>query len=111
MLLKYKCHINIECCASVQSIKYIFDYIHKGDDKACCKKKKKNEVKEENEEIYDEISQYIDGRYLSPMQVAWRLQKFPLCCRSHKVERFSVHTENQQKIIFAENNVERALDK
>ena len=29
---KYKCHINIECYASVQNIKYIFDYIHKGGD-------------------------------------------------------------------------------
>ena len=58
LLLKYKCHINIECCASVQSIKYILDYIHKCGDKACCKIKK-NEVNEENEEIYDEIIQYI----------------------------------------------------
>ena len=40
LLLKYKCHINIEYCASVQSIKYIFDYIHIGGDKACCKIKK-----------------------------------------------------------------------
>ena len=108
--LKYKCHINIECFASVQSIKFIFDYIHKGGDKACCRIKK-NEVNEENEEIYDEIIQYIDGRYLSPMEAAWRLQKFPLCGRSHKVERLSVHTENQQKIIFHENNVAGALNK
>ena len=41
LLLKHKCHINIECCASVQSIKYIFYFIHKGEDKACCKIKKK----------------------------------------------------------------------
>ena len=68
MLSKYKCHINIECCASVQSIKYIFDYIqlpNKGGDKACYK------IKKENEEIYDEITQYIDGRYFSPMEAAW----------------------------------------
>ena len=91
--------------ASVQSIKYIFDYIHKGGDKAC-KIKKENkikeekEVKEENEEIYDEITQYIDGRYFSPMEAAWRFQKFPLCGRSHKVERLSVHTENQQNYFW-----------
>ena len=45
------------------------------------------------------------------MEAAWRLQKFPLCGRSHKVERLSVHTEYQQKIIFDETNVGRALDK
>lgn len=27
---KYDCHINVECAASVRSIKYIFKYIHKG---------------------------------------------------------------------------------
>ena len=37
--------------------------------------------------------------------------KFPLCGRSHKVESLSVHTENQQKIIFDENNVAGALNK
>ena len=39
------------------------------------------------------------------------MQKFPLCGRSHKVERSSVHTENQQKIIIDENNVAGALNK
>ena len=106
-LLKYKCHINIEYCATVQSMKYIFNYIHKGGDRACCKIQKNHE---ENEEVYDEIAQYIDGRYLSPMEAAWRLQSFPLCGRNHTVERLSVHTENQQKIIFDENNIEESLN-
>ena len=42
------------------------------------------------------------------MEAAWRLQKFALCGRSHKVERLSIQTENQQKISFAENNVDGA---
>ena len=79
LLTKYKCHINIEYCASVQSIKYIFDYIHKGGDKAYCKIRKNTEDIKENEEVYDEITQYIYGRYLSPMEAAWPLQPFPLC--------------------------------
>ena len=63
--------------------------------------------------MYDEITEYIDGRYLSPMEAAWRLlqlQSFPLCGRNHTVERLSVHTENQQKIIFDENNIEESLN-
>ena len=40
LLEKYKCHINVEYCASIQSIKYIFDYIHKGSDRAFCALKK-----------------------------------------------------------------------
>ena len=50
--------------------------------------------------MYDEITEYIDGRYLSPMEAAWRLQEFSLCARSHTVIRLAVHTENQQRIIF-----------
>ena len=109
LLMKYNCHINIEYCASVQSIKYIFDYIHKGGDRACCKIKKMTENEDEENEVYDEINHYIDGRYLSPMEAAWRLQQFPLCGRSHTVTRLAVHTENQQRLVFDENNVENAL--
>jgi ATP-dependent DNA helicase PIF1 len=32
LLLKYKMHINVEACCSVQSVKYKFKYIHKGPD-------------------------------------------------------------------------------
>ena len=109
LLKKYQCHINVEYCASIQSIKYIFNYIHKGCDKAFCKLKKINTDNEKD--VHDEITQFIDGRYLSPMEAAWRLQEFPLCGRSHTVVRLAVHTENKQNIIFEENNEEKALDK
>lgn len=113
LLKKYKCHINVEYCASIQSIKYIFDYIHKGGDRALCKIEKINDSNDESNEknlmVFDELSQYIDGRYLSPMEAAWRLQEFPLCGRSHTVTRLAIHTENQQNIIFEENKEVDAL--
>jgi hypothetical protein len=34
LLLKYRCHINIEFCASVQTLKYLYKYILKGHDRA-----------------------------------------------------------------------------
>ena len=34
---KYKCHINVEYCALVISIKYIFKYLHEGHDRAFIK--------------------------------------------------------------------------
>lgn len=40
LLKKYKCHINVEYCASIGSVKYIYDYMHKGGDRARCKVKK-----------------------------------------------------------------------
>ena len=46
---KYKCHINVEYCASIESMKYIFKYLHKGCDKAFCQIKPMND--EESEQI------------------------------------------------------------
>ena len=34
LLLKYKCHINVEHCASIKSLKYLFGYVYKGHDRA-----------------------------------------------------------------------------
>jgi len=113
LLRKYKCHINVEYCASIQSLKYIFDYIHKGGDRAFCKVKKVDELgkneNDQNDEVYDELSTFIDGRYLSPMEAAWRLEELPLCGRSYSVIRLTVHTENQQNIVFEENKEINAL--
>lgn len=32
LLLKFKCHINVEVCSTVKSVKYVYKYIHKGYD-------------------------------------------------------------------------------
>uniref|UniRef100_A0ABD2WQX7 ATP-dependent DNA helicase n=1 Tax=Trichogramma kaykai TaxID=54128 RepID=A0ABD2WQX7_9HYME len=109
LLKKYKCHINVEYCASIQSIKYIFDYLYKGSDRAYCKIEKITNKKENVTEIHDELTQYIDGRYLSPMEACWRFEEFPLCDRSHSVVRLAVHTENQQNLVFEENKEAEAL--
>ena len=50
----------------------------------------------------DEIKSYLDARYVSASEACWRLFKFSLQERSHKVERLPVHLPNQQTIIFEE---------
>ena len=56
LLKKYKSHINVEYCASVMSTKYIYKYIHKGQDRAFIQigMKSNKEI-----EIYDEVSDYM----------------------------------------------------
>ena len=34
LLLKFECHINVEVCCSMNSIKYLFKYFYKGKDRA-----------------------------------------------------------------------------
>ena len=52
------------------SIKYIYKYLHKGHDRAFLKLKK-NKQNDDIKRTYDEISDYIDSRYVSPMEAAW----------------------------------------
>ena len=54
-LLKYMCHINIECCCSIKSCKYIHKYVYKGGDMIIL----------QAGEIYDEIKIHLDSRYVS----------------------------------------------
>ena len=53
-----------------------------------------------DKETYDEISNYINSRYVSPMEAACRIEELPLSDRSHLIVRLAVHVESQQLIVF-----------
>ena len=55
--LKFNCHINVEICATVKSVKYIFKYVYKGHDCA------DREVTEATR--HDETNFFLDTRYVS----------------------------------------------
>ena len=48
----------------------------------------------------DEISDYIECRYVSPCDGAWRILGFPIMLRKPSVERLPFHLPNQQPIVF-----------
>jgi hypothetical protein len=56
--VKYECHINTECCASVHSVKYIHKYVYKGHDRATL----------EIEKNLDEIKEYLDARWIGTLR-------------------------------------------
>ena len=58
LLLKYQAHINIEYCASVKSVKYLYKYVYKGHDGA------RMMFDNEGNVIHDEISKYVEMRYV-----------------------------------------------
>jgi len=66
---KYNAHINVKTCASVQAIKYINKYIYKGSDQTT--------LKTTTYQNY-EVAKYLNGHYISPVEAAWRLFKFPM---------------------------------
>ena len=67
-LLWLQCHINIECAIRFGSMKYINKYIDKGGDCGTLSLHDQD----------DEVKQYIDGRYFSASEAAWRIFQFNL---------------------------------
>lgn len=62
LMVKYRCHINVECAFSVGSVKYIHKYIFKGHDRATMEIHARD----------DEVSRFLDGRYIGPPEAVWR---------------------------------------
>ncbi|CAF1287411.1 unnamed protein product [Rotaria sordida] len=112
--MKYNAHINVEICATVKSIKYLFKYIFKEHD--CTNIKLQRPVQEgaaaaQGTLEWDEIKEHLDARYVSAPVAAWRLFEFPLHDKSHAIIRLAIHLLNQQPIYFTEGNERQALER
>src|SRR5665811_743883 len=75
--LKYNCHINVEICGTVKSVKYLFKYVYKGHDCANIV------LREENTYVHNEVTSHIDSRYVSAPEAVWRLFGFKMHDQSH----------------------------
>jgi hypothetical protein len=95
LIVKYQAHINVEWCNKSRSIKYLFKYIHKGDDKAMAKL-----IATQNN---DEIQMYLDARYLSAGEASWRILGFELQHREPSVQRLQFHLQNEQVVVFPDS--------
>ncbi|XP_053164950.1 uncharacterized protein LOC128350575 [Hemicordylus capensis] len=105
LALRYNCHINVEVCASVKSVKYLFKYVYKGHDCA------KVVIQEQDTLNHDEIKTYMDSRYVSAPEAAWRLNGFEMHYQSHTVHRLAVHLPNEQSVIFNPEDIGTATDR
>jgi hypothetical protein len=94
LLAEFDCHINVEVCASINSVKYIHKYIYKGPDRATLQT-----------QGHDEVKAYLDSRYISSVQATWHLLEFPMHLEYPSVYRLPVHLENEQNVTFQENDV------
>lgn len=103
LLRRYDAHINVEVCASVKSVKYLFKYVYKGHDRANI------ELRQQARGEYDEISMFLDARYVSPPEAVWRLLEFRLHGQSHTIVRLPIHLPNFQSVFFVEGREQEAL--
>ena len=97
---RYDCHINVEVCASIKAVKYIHKYIYKGPDMATVRvgqadepqgaQRGNNARRRHNRqqgidaqgqgegETLNEVEQYLNARYIGPVEAHWRLFEFSM---------------------------------
>ncbi|XP_011858756.1 PREDICTED: uncharacterized protein LOC105556283 [Vollenhovia emeryi] len=112
LLMIFNCHINVEVVSSIKSVKYLYKYIYKGHDAASV-------VIGENlnniEIVHDEIKDFIEARYVGPVEAYWRIAGKTLQEKSHAIIRLPVHLPNEQNVIISNNlneeNLRSALER
>jgi hypothetical protein len=92
---KYNCHINVEIATSITAVKYLFKYVYKGHDRASIRI-----VNHEGSDQIDEISEYLDSRYVSAAEACWRIIGFRMHQHSPSVTRLQLHLPEMQQVRF-----------
>ncbi|XP_050897527.1 uncharacterized protein LOC127104385 [Lathyrus oleraceus] len=92
LLLKYDCHINVEICSSIKSIKYLYKYVYKGPDRVAMEVHKGSYM--------DEVQQYIDARWIYAPEALWKIFRFTLYRLYPSVERLQIHLPNRHQVRF-----------
>ena len=54
---------------------------------------------------YNEVDTYVNCRYVSFIEAAWRLNEFPLQDKSHSIIRLAIHEERDQSVVFRVGHV------
>jgi hypothetical protein len=68
LLMLYNCHINIEICSSIKSVKYLYKYIYKGPDGSSYLVDKSDNG---DKVVIDEIKRFRDARCGTPLEAAY----------------------------------------
>ncbi|KAL6576859.1 hypothetical protein OROMI_011135 [Orobanche minor] len=92
LLMRYQSHINVDWCNQFRSIKYLFKYINKGNDRVTAT------ISQENndavgEQPVDETQNYYNCRYVSPCEMNRTKQSMLLAwmeCNRHYLEARSL---------------------
>ncbi len=71
--------MNVEVCVSrVGSIKYLFKYVCKGSDRVTV------QFQEDGRDV-NEIDRFIDARYISASEAAWRITRFEIVTKNPRL--------------------------
>jgi len=99
---KYDCHINVEIATAITSVKYLHKYIHKGHDGACVSLQVHTDEHASPSRM-DEPKEFVDSRYISATEAAWRIFDFSLHQHYPPVMRLQLHLQNMQSVRYDPN--------
>jgi len=81
------CHVNVDICFTVNIFMYLYKYLFKGPDRTL--------FNISSDEFHDETADYIDARYLSASEAAWRILEYNISRKEPAVKVLSIHLPNQ----------------
>jgi len=116
LTMRYKCHINVEVCSSITTVKYLYKYVYKGHDRALAVVQPEAGAlstaapqavasgADGNNVLVarDEVQNYLDGQYVSANEACHQLFAFNLHGMHPNVYRLAVHLPNEQTSYFPE---------
>ncbi|XP_023245859.1 uncharacterized protein LOC111643039 [Copidosoma floridanum] len=75
LLEMFNCHMNVEAVSSVSAVRYLYKYIYKGHDAASVTigESEGNSIVD-----HDEIKNFIETRYVGPVEVCYRILSKPV---------------------------------
>ncbi|XP_057338433.1 uncharacterized protein LOC130676299 [Microplitis mediator] len=129
LLETFNCHINVEIVSSVRVVKYLYKYVYKGHDKAgvvinggvstssTSSENNGDQVSLNHTDTinHDEVTNFVDARYVGAVEAAWRILSKSLQDKSHSIIRLPVHLPNEQNITINDdcndNELRDALQK
>ena len=98
LLFRYNCHINVEACASIKAVKYLFKYVYKGHDQASFLVNADQNDRDDG--VINEIQQYRNARYISPPEAVYRIFGFPMFGIYPSVLQLQLHLPNMQSVTY-----------
>ena len=85
LLHKYQAHINVEWCASIRAVKYLYKYVYKGHDKATVTLQHNvDQVAVQINQEENEPLTYENKRYVGACEAVWRILELPIQVRFSK---------------------------
>uniref|UniRef100_A0A8R1I5I4 ATP-dependent DNA helicase n=1 Tax=Caenorhabditis japonica TaxID=281687 RepID=A0A8R1I5I4_CAEJA len=96
LLLHFNCHLNLEVCAMVEAVKYLYKYVYKGHDRASIQM-----LRSADDETVDEIKMYLDCRYICAPEALHHIYRFPCQKKSDAIYRLSIHLPDRDPERYA----------